>query len=78
MLCYYIAATGRRKKVEKASRQWNEPMIAQFTPHSSERQERSILETVGDNLEITAIYTITFTPRHFREKPVSSFLCRLT
>lgn len=42
-------------EVEKASAQWNEPMIAQFVSHSSELQERSILETTGDNLEITSM-----------------------
>ncbi|HCB89816.1 MAG TPA: hypothetical protein DEP71_11115 [Porphyromonadaceae bacterium] len=42
-------------EVEKASSQWNEPMVAQFTARSSELQERSILETTGDNLEITSM-----------------------
>lgn len=44
-----------RGEVEKASSQWNEPMVAQFTSRSSELQERSILETIGDNLEITSM-----------------------
>ncbi|MDY9919386.1 alpha-mannosidase [Proteiniphilum saccharofermentans] len=44
-----------RGEVEKASSQWNEPMVAQFTSGSPEQQERSILETIGDNLEITSM-----------------------
>lgn len=42
-------------EVEKASSQWNEPMVAQFVSHSSSQPERSILEVVGDNLEITSM-----------------------
>ncbi|RNC65514.1 glycoside hydrolase family 38 C-terminal domain-containing protein [Proteiniphilum sp. X52] len=44
-----------RGEVEKASRQWNEPMVAQFMSGSPEQQQRSILETVGDNLEISSM-----------------------
>lgn len=42
-------------EIEKASNQWNVPILAQFTSHAAEPQERSILETVGDNLEISAV-----------------------
>lgn len=42
-------------EVEKASSQWNEPMVAQFTTRSTEIPEMSLLETVGDNLEITSM-----------------------
>jgi alpha-mannosidase len=44
-----------RGEVEKASIQWNEPLIARFGSDSPEHQERSILETVGDNLEISSM-----------------------
>jgi hypothetical protein len=42
-------------EVEKASSQWNEPMVAQFTTRSTEIPEMSLLETVGDNLGITSM-----------------------
>ncbi|WP_323402112.1 glycoside hydrolase family 38 C-terminal domain-containing protein [Proteiniphilum sp.] len=41
--------------VEKASGQWNEPMVAQLTPHSTGVPDMSLLETVGDNLEISSM-----------------------
>ncbi|MGV8963724.1 MAG: glycoside hydrolase family 38 C-terminal domain-containing protein [Candidatus Saccharimonadaceae bacterium] len=44
-----------RGEIEKVSGHWNELMVAKFTSRSSELQERSILETIGDNLEISSL-----------------------
>jgi Alpha-mannosidase len=44
-----------RSSVQKASLQWNEPMIAQFTTDTAGRRERSFLETTNDNLEISSV-----------------------
>ncbi len=44
-----------RGEVEKASTRWNEPMVAQFTSCSSESPTTSILEVIGDNLEVTSM-----------------------
>lgn len=41
--------------VEKASGRWNEPMVARFTSSSPEMPEISLLETVGDNLEVISM-----------------------
>lgn len=41
--------------VEKASGQWNEPMIAQFTTPTPEMPGMSLLGTVSDNLEISSM-----------------------
>lgn len=42
-------------EVERASSRWNEPMVARFTSSSRGLPERSILETVGDNLEVSSM-----------------------
>lgn len=42
-------------EVERASSRWNEPMVARFTSSSPGLPERSILGTVGDNLEVSSM-----------------------
>ncbi len=42
-------------EIESASNRWNQPMVVRFSNNSQEPAEFSILETLGDNLEITSM-----------------------
>lgn len=42
-------------EVEKESARWNEPLIARHTKQMAAKPKWSLLETVGDNLEVTSM-----------------------
>ena len=42
-------------EIENASNRWNEPMLARLSNNTQEPSELSILETLGNNLEVTSM-----------------------